>query len=153
MKCFERLVKTFITSSLPDSLDPLQFADRPNRSTDDANALTLHTALSHLDKRKTYVRILFIDYSSAFNTIVPSQLVTELRDLGFNTVLCGHNKPPEQLQCSLPSLWNSVGGMNIILPKDIPSFIYIYIYIYTTFLRAVCSNLIFGKTDRPTTST
>ncbi|KAI3373343.1 hypothetical protein L3Q82_006635 [Scortum barcoo] len=26
MKCFERLVKSFITSSIPDSLDPLQFA-------------------------------------------------------------------------------------------------------------------------------
>ena len=80
MKCFERLVKTFITSSLPDSLDPLQFAYRANRSTDDAIALTLHTALSHLDQRNTYVRMLFIDYSSAFNTIVPSKLAIKLRD-------------------------------------------------------------------------
>ncbi|KAI3371224.1 hypothetical protein L3Q82_023533, partial [Scortum barcoo] len=54
MKCFERLVKLFITSSIPDSLDPLQFAYRPNRSTEDAIALTLHTALSHLDQRDTY---------------------------------------------------------------------------------------------------
>ncbi|KAI3365905.1 hypothetical protein L3Q82_000736 [Scortum barcoo] len=66
MKCFERLVKSFITSSILDSLDPLQFAYRPNRSTEDAIALTLHTALSHLDQRDTYVRMLFIDYSSAF---------------------------------------------------------------------------------------
>ncbi|KAI3352575.1 hypothetical protein L3Q82_005511 [Scortum barcoo] len=88
MKCFERLVKLFITSSIPDSLDPLQFAYRPNRSTEDAIALTLHTALSHLDQRDTYVRMLFIDYSSAFNTIVPSKLVTKLRDLGLNSALC-----------------------------------------------------------------
>ncbi|KAI3364660.1 hypothetical protein L3Q82_011442 [Scortum barcoo] len=90
MKCFElRLVKSFITSSIPDSLDPLQFAYRPNRSTEDAIALTLHTALSHLDQRDTYVRMLFIDYSSAFNTIVPSKLVTKLRDLlGLNSALC-----------------------------------------------------------------
>ena len=88
MKCFEWLVKTFITSSLPDSLDPLQFAYRANRSTDDAIALTIHTALSHLDQRNTYVRILFIDYSSAFNTIVPSKLVIKLRDLGLNSALC-----------------------------------------------------------------
>ncbi|KAI3377275.1 hypothetical protein L3Q82_009175 [Scortum barcoo] len=33
-------------------------------------------------QRDTYVRMLFIDYSSAFNTIVPSKLVTKLRDLG-----------------------------------------------------------------------
>ena len=53
MKCFERLVKDHIISILPDTLDPLQFAYRPNRSTDDAIAITLHIALSHLDKRNT----------------------------------------------------------------------------------------------------
>jgi hypothetical protein len=69
MKCFERLFKDYITSTLPDTLDPLQFAYRPNRSTDDAIAIALHTALSHLDRRNTYIRMLFIDYSSAFNSI------------------------------------------------------------------------------------
>ena len=29
MKCFERLVKDHITSSFPDTLDPLQFPYRP----------------------------------------------------------------------------------------------------------------------------
>lgn len=72
IKCFERLVKSFITSSLPDSLDPLQFAYRANRSTDDAIALTLHTALSHLDQRDTYVRMLFNDYSSDSTPLCPS---------------------------------------------------------------------------------
>jgi hypothetical protein len=41
MKCFERLVKDHITSTLPVTLDPLKFAYRPNRSTDDAIAITL----------------------------------------------------------------------------------------------------------------
>jgi hypothetical protein len=72
MKCFERLVKDYITATLPVSLDPLQFAYCRNRSTDYTIAIRLHTALSHLDKRNTYVRMLFIDYSSAFNAIVPS---------------------------------------------------------------------------------
>ena len=31
MKCFERLVKDHITSTLPDTLDPLQFAYRPKQ--------------------------------------------------------------------------------------------------------------------------
>ena len=44
MKCYERLVKDHITSTLPDTLDPLQFAYRTNRSTDDAIAIALHTA-------------------------------------------------------------------------------------------------------------
>ena len=70
------------------SLDKLQFAYRPNKSTDDTIAITLHTALSHLDKRNTYVRMLFIDYSSAFNTIVPSKLIIKLEALGLNVALC-----------------------------------------------------------------
>jgi hypothetical protein len=66
----------------------LQFAYHNNRSTDDAISIALHTALSHLDRRNTYVRMLFIDYSSAFNTIVPTKLITKLRTLGLNTSLC-----------------------------------------------------------------
>ena len=55
MKCFEKLVMTHINSILPDTLDPLQFAYRPYRSTDDTISIALHTALSHLDKRNTYL--------------------------------------------------------------------------------------------------
>ena len=36
----------------------------------------------------TYVRMLFIVYSSAFNTIVPSKLINKLRTPGLNTTLC-----------------------------------------------------------------
>ena len=50
MKCFERLVMAHINSILPDTLDPLQFAYRPNRSTDDAISIALDTALSHWTK-------------------------------------------------------------------------------------------------------
>ncbi len=70
MKCFERLVIHNIKTSLPNTLDPLQFAYRPNRSTDDAISSTLHLALTHLENKDSYVRILFIDFSSAFNTII-----------------------------------------------------------------------------------
>jgi hypothetical protein len=77
-----------INTIIPENLDPLQFAYRPKRSTDDAISIALHTALSHLDKRNTYVRMLIIDYSSAFNTIVPTKLITKLITLGLNTSLC-----------------------------------------------------------------
>ncbi|XP_037537292.1 signal peptide peptidase-like 2 [Nematolebias whitei] len=77
-----------IRSSLPPSLDPYQFAYRSNRSTDDAVATALHSALTHLDKKDTYVRMLFIDFSSAFNTIIPQQLIWKLDSLGLNTSLC-----------------------------------------------------------------
>ncbi len=49
---------------------------------------TLHTALSHLENKNTYVRMLFVDYSSAFNTIVPATLVAKLQTLGLNRSLC-----------------------------------------------------------------
>ncbi len=67
-KCFEKLVRDYICSVLPASLDPLQFAYRSKCSTDDAIAFTLHIALSHLENKNTYVRMLFVDYSSVFNT-------------------------------------------------------------------------------------
>ena len=86
IKYFERLVMVHINSILQDNLDPLQFAYLPNSSADDA--IALHTAHSHLDKRNTYLRMLFIDHSSAFNTIVPTKLITKLRTVGLNTYLC-----------------------------------------------------------------
>jgi hypothetical protein len=44
MKCLERLVKDQITSTLPDTLCPLQFAYHPNSSTDDTFTIGLYTS-------------------------------------------------------------------------------------------------------------
>jgi hypothetical protein len=57
MKCFERLVMAHINTIIPETLDPFQFAYHTNRSTDDGISIALHTALSHLDKGNTYVRM------------------------------------------------------------------------------------------------
>ncbi len=84
-----RLVKSHISSSIPVTLDPLQFAYRPNRSTDDAISHILHSSLTHIDSSNgNFARLLFIDYSSAFNTIVPIKLSSKLTNLGLNTSLC-----------------------------------------------------------------
>ncbi len=89
MKVFERLLKNQICSSIPATLDPLQFAYRPNRSIDDAISQVLHSSLTHIDsKNGNYVRLLFIDYSSAFNTIVPTKLAVKLSDLSITSLLC-----------------------------------------------------------------
>ncbi|KAK3531454.1 hypothetical protein QTP70_020535 [Hemibagrus guttatus] len=45
-------------------------------------------ALTHLDNKDTYVQMLFIDFSSAFNTIIPQHLTEKLSLLGINTSLC-----------------------------------------------------------------
>ncbi|KAK1791048.1 hypothetical protein P4O66_002092 [Electrophorus voltai] len=88
IRCFERPAMRHIKTQLPPSLDPLQFTHRSNHFTDDAISTTLHLALTHLDKKGTYVRMLFIDFSSAFNTIVPQHLFGKLSLLGLNTSLC-----------------------------------------------------------------
>ena len=62
-------------------LDPMQFAYRANRSVDDAVNMALHFILQHLDSAETYARILFVDYSSAFNTIIPTLLQDKLSQL------------------------------------------------------------------------
>ena len=78
MKCLERLVTDHINSCLPPSFDPDQFTYRANLSTEDAIAITLHSTLSHLEHPGNYVRLLFIDVSSAFNTIIPDILINKL---------------------------------------------------------------------------
>ena len=90
-KCFEKLVREYICAMLPPTLDPWQFAYRKNRSTDDAIALALHSALKHLEpnnKESRCVRMLFVDYSSAFNTILPARLDAKLQVLGVHPSLC-----------------------------------------------------------------
>ncbi len=66
----------------------LQFAYRTNRSVDDAVNMGLHYILQHLDRPGTYVRILFVDFSSAFNTIIPDTLQNKLTQLSVPTSIC-----------------------------------------------------------------
>ncbi|KAK3509701.1 hypothetical protein QTP70_008362 [Hemibagrus guttatus] len=44
--------------------------------------------LQHLDKPGTYARILFVDFSSAFNTIIPDTLLNKLTQLSVPTSIC-----------------------------------------------------------------
>ncbi|KAK3546210.1 hypothetical protein QTP70_025211 [Hemibagrus guttatus] len=88
MKCFERLVLPHIKASIPTDLDSHQFAYCGNRSMEDAISTALHTSLSHLEHPNSYVRMLFVDFSSAFNTIVPHKLVDKLNNLGLTITLC-----------------------------------------------------------------
>ncbi len=88
MKSFERLVLPHLKSFTSSLLDPLQFAYRANRSVDDAINLALHFILQHLDSPGTYARILFVDFSSAFNTILPALLQDKLSQLNVPDSTC-----------------------------------------------------------------
>ena len=87
MKCFEKLVLRHLLTFTNEHLDPLQFAYKPHRGTDDAILTLLHNAFLHLDKAGSYVRILVIDFSSAFNTIQPHLLALKLLHLDINPKL------------------------------------------------------------------
>ena len=78
MKCFEKLVKEEILSVVQPNLDPLQFAYRPGRGVDDATCTLMDFILLHLDDARAFVRLVFIDFSSAFNCIQPHILAGRL---------------------------------------------------------------------------
>ncbi len=70
-KSFEKLVKEEIVMQTEQALDPLQFAYRAHRGVNDAIITLLNLLYKHLEGSNTHARLLFIDFSSAFNTIHP----------------------------------------------------------------------------------
>ena len=87
MKCPERLLLRRTSTETSQFQDPHQFAYRRNRSTEDAILTLVHHAQKHLDTPKTSARILFLDFSSAFNTIQPHILLQKLRAMLVNPSL------------------------------------------------------------------
>lgn len=81
MKSFELLALQHLRYLTVPLLDPLQFAYRSNKSVDKAVNMALHYTLQHLDSAGNYVRILFVDFSSAFSAIVPPLLQDKLSQL------------------------------------------------------------------------
>lgn len=87
-KCFEKIIKKRLIGEIKTDLDPFQFAYRKARGTDDALATLFQSILKHLDESSTnYVRLLLLDFSSAFNTILPHVLVQKLIGMGVSSTL------------------------------------------------------------------
>ena len=57
--------------SINITIDSHQYPYRPNRSASDAIAALIHSSITHLEKTNSYVRLLFLDFTSAFSTIIP----------------------------------------------------------------------------------
>ena len=69
-------------------LDDNQFAYKENSGTEDAICTLIHTILQHADKNSNhYARCLFLDISSAFNTIQPHVLLEVLENMTVNPKL------------------------------------------------------------------
>ena len=85
MKCLERIVLKYITSRLSPIQDPLQFAYRSKRCVDDALTTFVDNIYRHIDSDGNFCRVLFVDFSSAFNTIQPHLILSKLHILKVNT--------------------------------------------------------------------
>ncbi len=84
MKCLEKIIVNMIKPMISSSLDPLQFAYKAGRSTEDAIISVTHLISKHLEDPKAYARVLFADFSAAFDTVCPKLLVNKLIDLNVN---------------------------------------------------------------------
>ncbi|TWW77917.1 SCAN domain-containing protein 3 [Takifugu flavidus] len=82
MKTLERLILDHLCPLVSSYMDLLQFAYQPSIGVDDAIIYLLHTSLTHLEKAGSTVRIMFFDFSSAFNTIQPRLLGDKLQVAG-----------------------------------------------------------------------
>lgn len=76
-----------LKSEVNSELDPCQFAYRQGRGTDDAINSITHLAIKHLEDPKAYTRLLFVDFSSAFNTPLPHLLIAKLKQMSVNTFI------------------------------------------------------------------
>ncbi|KAF3703267.1 hypothetical protein EXN66_Car018955 [Channa argus] len=85
MKVLDRLVLDFLWPVVKPSLDPLQFAYQPQLGVEDTLIHLVHHFYTHLDKPGGSVRIMFFDFSSAFNKIQPVLLGEKLKNMLVDT--------------------------------------------------------------------
>ena len=69
MKNFEKLVWLEILKNTESEIDQLQFAYRPKREVEDATLTLINLLFKHLEGSGCHAWLIFIDFSSAFNTI------------------------------------------------------------------------------------
>lgn len=75
MKNFEKILKDKVVSLIDGKLDPLQFAYQAGKGVDDTKLLILDRVYKHLEKPKSHLRLLFANFSSAFNKMQPHILL------------------------------------------------------------------------------
>ena len=91
MKSAEKFVLKQLKAITAQHMDPLQFAYRAKRCPEDAILFMLEKLYSHLEKSYCghYARIIYFDFSSAFNTIQPLVLGHKLQKMDVPNNLTG----------------------------------------------------------------
>ncbi len=70
-------------------------------ATEDAIFTALHSVFTHLENNNTYIRMLYVDFSSAFNTVSPMKLISKLSTLEYHSLHLDIRLPHEQAPDSL----------------------------------------------------
>lgn len=78
MKTFEKLARSEIIRKTETDLDPLQFAYRTLCGVEDATVILTNLLFKRLEGKGTHARLLFVDFSPAFNTMHPHILIERL---------------------------------------------------------------------------
>lgn len=83
MKSLERIISKELKAQTP--ADKAQFAYTKGRSVEDAILTLLHCVTEHTDRPRCSARVLFVDFSSAFNTVQPHILTQKLISMNINS--------------------------------------------------------------------
>ncbi len=75
MKCLEKIVLKELLLTVSPHLDPNQFAYRAERGVEDALLTLVNNIYEHLECVNNLVKVVYVDFSSAFNTIQSHLLV------------------------------------------------------------------------------
>ncbi|KAK0134692.1 putative RNA-directed DNA polymerase from transposon BS [Merluccius polli] len=79
MKTFERMVLEHLRPLVRDCLDPLQLAYQTDIGVDAIICLLSQSLHTHLERPQSMVRIMFFDFSSAFDTVQSARLAEKLQ--------------------------------------------------------------------------
>ena len=108
MKVLERLLLGHLNRQVKTFQDPLQFAYRPGVVKEDAIIYLVQWAHSYLAKAGSAVRIMFFDFSSAFNIIQPALLCKKAPQGGCPLNHLDYWQPDKETTvCETEELWSA----------------------------------------------
>lgn len=84
MKCLKRILVSLLSADIDPMQDPLQFAYRHSKGTDDAVNDITHLILKHLEEHKAYARLHFVYFTSDFNMVYPHLTIQKMSQLNVN---------------------------------------------------------------------
>ena len=142
-KCLERIILKNLLLQTEPKLDNHQFAYRKGRCTDDAILTYVNTVIEHLEKSNAYVRTLFIDFSSALNTIKPDIFIKLLIDIGVSSSLCSFITDfltDRKQRVRLCNILSGIITLNTGSPQGCVLSAFLFI-IYTNLLKSSYNNI------------